>query len=205
MFGRPSGPQYRMQRTNFEIPFGHAFDKRGVSSSKSAVRVGGPSIFDQPSGSAPYNTALRSNDSESERSITTWAPGRASFSQSAVIVLTPTVGEAAITSWPPRRRMATLSSQSGRRRRSRRFSLRERPTGNQERKILRSGIPARLAQNGVCDRDNHVRKSRSQCTDPDAGHSRDDRGRDDGAHRDADAPKAIGITLIDTMRDQHHS
>ena len=69
----------------------------------------------------------------------------------------------------------------------------------------RSGIPARLAQNGVCDRDNHVRKSRSQCTDPDAGHSRDDRGRDDGAHRDADTPKAIGITLIDTVRDQQHS
>src|SRR5215510_14068944 len=69
----------------------------------------------------------------------------------------------------------------------------------------RSGIPARLAQNGVCDRDNHVRKSRSQCTDPDAGYSSDDRGRDDGAHRDADTPKAIGITLIDTVRDQHHS
>ena len=69
-----------MQRTKFEIPFGHAFDKRGVSSSKSAVRVGGPSIFDQPSGSAPYNTALRSNDSESERSITTtWAPGQGFF------------------------------------------------------------------------------------------------------------------------------
>ena len=49
-------------RTKFEIPFGHAFDKRGVSSSKSAVRVGGPSVFDQPSRSAPYNTALRSND-----------------------------------------------------------------------------------------------------------------------------------------------
>ena len=63
----------------------------------------------------------------------------------------------------------------------------------------------RLAQNGVCDRDSHVRKSRRQCTDPDAGHSRDDRGRDDGAHRDADTPKAIGITLIDTVRDQHCS
>ena len=73
------------------------------------------------------------------------------------------------------------------------------------KKNSQMGIPARLAQNGVCDRDNHVRKSRSQCTDPDAGHSRDDRGRDDGAHRDADAPKAIGITLIDTVRDQHHS
>ena len=33
-----------MQRTKFEIPFGHAFDKRGVSSSKSAVRVGGATI-----------------------------------------------------------------------------------------------------------------------------------------------------------------
>jgi hypothetical protein len=46
-----------MERTKFEIPFGHAFDKRGVSSSKSAVRVGGPSVFDQPSRSALYNTA----------------------------------------------------------------------------------------------------------------------------------------------------
>jgi len=33
-------------------------------------------------------------------------------------------------------------------------------------------------------------------------HSRDDRGRDDGAHCDADTPKAIGITLIDTVRDR---
>ena len=89
-------------------------------------------------------------------------------------------------------------------------SFRERPTGNQERKFSdcarpRSGIPVRLAQNGVCDCDNPVRKSPSQCTDPDTSHSRDDRGRDDGAHRDADTPKAIGITLIDTVRDQHHS
>jgi hypothetical protein len=75
--------------------------------------------------------------------------------------------------------------------------------GAADRRPPRSGIPALLAQNGVCDRDNHVRKSRSQCTDPDATHSRDDRGRDDGAHRDADTPKAIGITLIDTVRDQH--
>src|SRR6266567_2067234 len=90
VFGQPSGLQDRLKRTKFEIPFGHAFDKRGVSSSKSAVRVGGQSVFDQPSRSAPYNTPLRSNDSESERSITTWAPARASFSPSAVIVLTPT-------------------------------------------------------------------------------------------------------------------
>ena len=52
---------------------------------------------------------------------------------------------------------------------------------------------------------NHVRKSRNQCTDPDAAHSRDDRSRDDSAHRDADTPKEIGITLIDTVCDQHHS
>ena len=66
------------------------------------------------------------------------------------------------------------------------------------------GFP-RLAQDGVRDRDNRVRESRSQYTDPDDAHSRDDRGRDDGAHRDADIPKAIGITLIDAMRDHHHS
>jgi len=53
--------------------------------------------------------------------------------------------------------------------------------------------------------DNHVRKSRSQCTDPDAAHTRDDRRRDDGAHRDTDTPKAIGAPFIDTVRDQHQS
>ena len=46
-----------MKRTKLEIPFGHAFDSHGVSSSKSAVRLGGPSVFDQPSRSAPYRTA----------------------------------------------------------------------------------------------------------------------------------------------------
>jgi hypothetical protein len=55
VLGQPSGLEDRMQRTKFEIPFGHAFDKRGVSSSKSAVRVGGPSVFDQPSRGAPYS------------------------------------------------------------------------------------------------------------------------------------------------------
>ena len=39
MFGRPSGPQDRTQPAKLEIPFGHAFDKRGVSLPKSAVRV----------------------------------------------------------------------------------------------------------------------------------------------------------------------
>ena len=110
-------------------------------------------------------------------------------------------GHFAITLFPSRRKASktrrTVLSRSVRRKpRKKKFSDRAPP---------RSGIPARLAQNGVCDRNNHVRKSRSQRTDPDAGHSRDDRGRDDGAHRDADTPKAIGITLIDTVRNQHHS
>ena len=38
-FGRPSGPQGRTQPAKLEIPFGHAFDKRGVSLPKSAVRA----------------------------------------------------------------------------------------------------------------------------------------------------------------------
>ena len=55
------------------------------------------------------------------------------------------------------------------------------------------------------DRDIDVRKSPPRRIDPDAGHSRNDRGRDYGAHRDADPPEAIGIALIDTVCDQHHS
>jgi hypothetical protein len=39
VFGRPSGPQDRAEPTKLEIPFGHAFDKRGVSLPRSAVRV----------------------------------------------------------------------------------------------------------------------------------------------------------------------
>jgi len=127
---RPSGPQDRMQPTKSEIPFGHAFDKRGVS-----------------------------------RDCAT-------------------------------RRDARFSPGASDRKPRKKFS---------DRAPRRSGISSRLAQNGVCDRDDHVRKSRSQCTDPDAGHSRDDRSRDEGAHRDADTPKAIGITLIETVRDQHRS
>jgi hypothetical protein len=46
VLGRPSSSKDRMQRTKLEIPFGHAFDKREVSSPKSAVRVRGPSVFD---------------------------------------------------------------------------------------------------------------------------------------------------------------
>ena len=39
VFGRPSGSQDRTQPAKLEIPFGHAFDKRGLSLPKSAVRV----------------------------------------------------------------------------------------------------------------------------------------------------------------------
>jgi hypothetical protein len=39
VIGLPSGPQDRTRPAKLEIPFGHAFDKREVSSSKSVVRV----------------------------------------------------------------------------------------------------------------------------------------------------------------------
>lgn len=39
MLGRPSGPEHRAPPTKLEIPIGHAFDRREVSSSKSAVRA----------------------------------------------------------------------------------------------------------------------------------------------------------------------
>ena len=42
------------------------------------------------------------------RSITTCVPAMASLSPSPVMVLTPVLGEAATTSWPPWRRMATV-------------------------------------------------------------------------------------------------
>ena len=38
MLGRPSRPKDRTRPTKLEIPFGHAFDEREVSSSKSVVR-----------------------------------------------------------------------------------------------------------------------------------------------------------------------
>ena len=44
-----------MQRTKLEIPFGHAFNRREISSSKSAVRACIPFVCDQPSRSAPYS------------------------------------------------------------------------------------------------------------------------------------------------------
>src|SRR5262249_56537987 len=45
---------------------------------------------------------------ELARSMTTCAPAMASLRPSPVIVLTPVLGDAATTSWPPRRRMATV-------------------------------------------------------------------------------------------------
>src|SRR5947207_14407424 len=54
------------------------------------------------------STALSSNEGELARSITTSAPAMASLSPSPVMVLTPVLGEAARTSWPPLRRMATV-------------------------------------------------------------------------------------------------
>jgi hypothetical protein len=55
VLGWSSGSEDRMQRTKLEIPFGHAFDRREVSSSKSAVRACVPSVRDLPSRSAPYS------------------------------------------------------------------------------------------------------------------------------------------------------
>src|SRR5689334_9527698 len=54
------------------------------------------------------STALSSNEGELARSTTTCAPARASLRPWPVMVLTPVLGEAATTSWPPRRRMATV-------------------------------------------------------------------------------------------------
>src|SRR4029077_18295476 len=61
----------------------------------------------RPAVSKNSSTALSSNEGELARSITTCAPATASLRPSPVMVLTPVLGEAATTSWPPRRRMAT--------------------------------------------------------------------------------------------------
>ena len=55
-----------------------------------------------------FQHALSSNDAELARSITTCAPAMACLSPSPVMVLMPLWGEAATTSWSPRRRMATV-------------------------------------------------------------------------------------------------
>src|SRR2546422_3017014 len=53
------------------------------------------------------STALSSNEGELARSITTCVPAMASLRPSPVMLLTPVLGEAATTSWPPWRRMGT--------------------------------------------------------------------------------------------------
>jgi hypothetical protein len=45
---------------------------------------------------------------------------------------------------------------------------------------------------------------RRRLADPNPAHTRDDRGRDNGAYCDARAPKTICGASIDTVRDQHH-
>src|ERR1700746_1384472 len=62
----------------------------------------------RPEVSKNSSTALSSNDGELARSITTCAPPKAALSPAPVMVLTPLLGEAATTSWPPCRRMATV-------------------------------------------------------------------------------------------------
>src|SRR3712207_3255293 len=62
----------------------------------------------RPEVSKNSSTALSSNEGELARSITTCVPAMASLSPSPVMVFTPVLGEAATTSWPPWRRMATV-------------------------------------------------------------------------------------------------
>src|SRR6516162_4724694 len=62
----------------------------------------------RPEVSKNSSTALSSNEGEFARSITTCVPAMASFRPWPVMVLTPVLGEAATTSWPPWRRMATV-------------------------------------------------------------------------------------------------
>lgn len=62
----------------------------------------------RPEVSKNSRTALSSNEGELVRSITTCAPAMASLRPAPVMLLTPILGEPAITSWPPWRRMATV-------------------------------------------------------------------------------------------------
>src|ERR1700724_2785402 len=55
-----------------------------------------------------FQHRLSSNEGELARSITTCVPAMACLRPSPVMVLTPVLGEAATTSWPPRRRMAPV-------------------------------------------------------------------------------------------------
>src|SRR5258708_5878167 len=61
-----------------------------------------------PEVSKNSSTALSSNEGELARSITTCVPAMASSRPSPVMLLTPVLGEAATTSWPPWRRIATV-------------------------------------------------------------------------------------------------
>src|SRR6266851_6836128 len=58
----------------------------------------------RPEVSKNSSTALSSKEGELARSITTRAPAMASLRPSPVMLLTPLLGEAATTSWPPWRR-----------------------------------------------------------------------------------------------------
>src|ERR1700745_1593108 len=62
----------------------------------------------RPEVSKNSSTALASNEGELARSITTCVPVMASLRPSPVMVLTPVLGEAATTSWPPWRRIGTV-------------------------------------------------------------------------------------------------
>src|SRR5262249_9033991 len=62
----------------------------------------------RPEVSKNSSTAWSSHEGELARSITTCVPAMASLRPSPVMVLTPVSGEAATTSWPPLRRMATV-------------------------------------------------------------------------------------------------
>src|SRR5713101_1989659 len=62
----------------------------------------------RPEVSKNSSTALSSNEGELARSITTCVPAMASLRPSPVMLLTPVLGDAATTSWPPWRKMATV-------------------------------------------------------------------------------------------------
>src|SRR3979490_1513301 len=62
----------------------------------------------RPEVSKNSSTALSSNEGEVARSTAPCAPAMASLTPSPVMVLMPLWGEAATTSWPPWRRMATV-------------------------------------------------------------------------------------------------
>src|SRR6266851_2147670 len=62
----------------------------------------------RPEVSKNSSTALSSNEGELARSITTCVPAMASLRPSPVMLLTPVLGEAATTSWPPWRRIGTV-------------------------------------------------------------------------------------------------